>query len=231
MISLVPITWDDDFPLIGLPGNLRKAPNTWMKPNTGVHAGTAMVAFPHEDNFDGPKLVNTWQWNHVPDDTKWSLTENPGQAAPAFAAGSEPLYRSQHAVHEAVRAGIILTVEVDASGMKEGDNAGLGVIQSPCASIGFVKTAEGLVLQEGVVHGWRRRRGGGATPPVPVIANGPDNPPSHVWLRLHINMDTDAVPIQLQHRRRASSPIWAARSWNRSAPTPRSRAFGRGCKL
>ena len=35
MISLVPITWDNGFPLIGLPGNLRKAPNTWIKPNTG----------------------------------------------------------------------------------------------------------------------------------------------------------------------------------------------------
>ena len=35
MVSLVPITWDDGFPLIGLPGNLRKAPNTWIKPDTG----------------------------------------------------------------------------------------------------------------------------------------------------------------------------------------------------
>ena len=35
MVSLVPITWDNGFPLIGLPGNLRKAPNTWVKPNTG----------------------------------------------------------------------------------------------------------------------------------------------------------------------------------------------------
>ena len=35
MVALVPITWDDGFPLIGLPGNLRKAPNTWIKPNTG----------------------------------------------------------------------------------------------------------------------------------------------------------------------------------------------------
>ena len=35
MVALVPITWDNGFPLIGLPGNLRKAPNTWIKPNTG----------------------------------------------------------------------------------------------------------------------------------------------------------------------------------------------------
>ena len=40
MVCLVPITWDNGFPLIGLPGNLRKAPNTWIKPDTGLHAGT-----------------------------------------------------------------------------------------------------------------------------------------------------------------------------------------------
>src|SRR4029077_3938199 len=36
MVALVPITRNDGFPLIGLPGNLRKAPNTWLKPGTGV---------------------------------------------------------------------------------------------------------------------------------------------------------------------------------------------------
>src|ERR1044071_8345605 len=34
MVSLVPITWDNGFPLIGLPRNLRQAPNTWFKPGT-----------------------------------------------------------------------------------------------------------------------------------------------------------------------------------------------------
>ena len=77
MVALVPITWDNGFPLIGLPGNLRKAPNTWIKPNTG-HTQEPKPAFIHDDNFDGAKLNPHWQWNHVPDDTKWSLTEKPG---------------------------------------------------------------------------------------------------------------------------------------------------------
>ena len=77
MVALVPITWDNDFPLIGLPGNLRKAPNTWVKPNTG-YTQDPKPAFVHDDNFDSGKLNPVWQWNHVPDDTKWSLTEKPG---------------------------------------------------------------------------------------------------------------------------------------------------------
>ena len=76
MVALVPITWDHDFPLIGLPGNLRKAPNTWVKPNTGV-TQAPKPAFVHDDSFNGT-LNPEWQWNHVPDDSKWSLTEKPG---------------------------------------------------------------------------------------------------------------------------------------------------------
>jgi len=69
MVNLVPITWDDGFPLIGLPGNLRKAPNTWIKPNTGF-TQEPKPAFVHDDNFNSGKLNPHWQWNHVPDDTK-----------------------------------------------------------------------------------------------------------------------------------------------------------------
>ena len=94
MVALVPITWDNGFPLIGLPGNLRKAPNTWIKPNhvaqppsagesQGPQPRAAVLqnptpAFIHDDNFDSGKLNPEWQWNHVPDDAKWSLTEKPG---------------------------------------------------------------------------------------------------------------------------------------------------------
>ena len=77
MVNLVPITWDDGFPVIGLPGNLRKAPNTWLKPNTG-YTQEPQPAYVPDDNFDGGKMNPHWQWNHVPDDSKWSLTEKPG---------------------------------------------------------------------------------------------------------------------------------------------------------
>jgi hypothetical protein len=69
MVALVPITWDRGFPLIGLPGNLRKAPNTWVKPHTGF-TQAPKPAFVHDDTFNG-SLNPEWQWNNVPDDSKW----------------------------------------------------------------------------------------------------------------------------------------------------------------
>jgi xylan 1,4-beta-xylosidase len=194
MTSLVPITWDNDFPLIGLPGNLRKAPNTWIKPDTGVYQDPT-PAFPHDDNFDGPKLNNTWQWNHVEDDTKWSLTERQGwlrlHSLPVGGANQMLYYARNTLCMKPPAPESTMTVELDGSGMKEGDQAGLGVIQSPCVSIGFVKTAEGLSLQvtsASVGGGGRRGGAGGAGP---AVAKGPDNPPTHVWLRLHCNFDTN----------------------------------------
>jgi xylan 1,4-beta-xylosidase len=81
-----------------------------------------------------------------------------------------------------------MTVEVNASGLTEGDNAGLALLSYPFAGIGVVKTAEGTRLQyfRGSIGG---RRGGVAATIEPII--GSTNPPAHLWLRVHCNFDTD----------------------------------------
>lgn len=61
MVSLTPVTWDNGFPLIGLPGNLRKAPNTWIKPDAG-YVQEPKPGFVHDDTFDDGKLNPHWQW-------------------------------------------------------------------------------------------------------------------------------------------------------------------------
>src|SRR4030095_21550 len=65
------------WPYFGLPGNLTRTPKTWVKPDTGR---TEAVTAPYDriDGFSKPKLQAVWQWNHLPDDPKWSLTERPG---------------------------------------------------------------------------------------------------------------------------------------------------------
>ena len=190
MVSLVPITWDNGFPLIGLPGNLRKAPNTWIKPNTGYTQDPAPTYVP-DDDFNSGKLNPHWQWNHVPDDTKWSLTEKPGVLrlhslpAPDFYNARNSLCQRPPGPES------VMTVELDTSGLVAGDTAGLALLSAPYASIGVVKSAEGTSLQR-VEGAALRRRGGPAAaenPPMPTM--GPTNPPAHLWLRVACNFDTD----------------------------------------
>jgi len=188
MVSLVPVTWDEGFPLIGLPGNLRKAPNTWIKPNTG-HRQEPNPTYVPDDNFNSGQLNPHWQWNHVPDDSKWSLTEKPGVlrlhslSATNFWSARNSLCQRPPGPES------IMTVELDTTGMVAGDNAGLALLSSPYAGIGVVKTAEGTTLQVFQGSGGGRRGGGAAPSNAPTL--GPTNPPSHLWLRVHCNFDND----------------------------------------
>ncbi len=190
MVALVPITWDNDFPLIGLPGNLRKAPNTWIKPNTGVNQDPK-PAFIHDDNFDSGKLNPLWQWNHVPDDTKWFITEKPGVLRLHSLPASD-FYSARNSICQRPPAPeSIMTVELDTSGMVAGDTAGLALLSSPYAWIGVVKAAEGTTLQmyDNTASGGGRRGAPPAPAKPPTVS--PVNPPKHLWLRVHCNFDTD----------------------------------------
>jgi hypothetical protein len=85
----------------------------------------------------------------------------------------------------------IMTVELDTTGLVAGDTAGLALLSSPYAWIAVVKTAEGTTLQMLDRTGsGGRRRGAPATPASPPTM-GPTNPPSHLWLRVACNFDTD----------------------------------------
>ena len=189
MISLVPITWDNGFPLIGLPGNLRKAPNTWIKPNTGCTQEPKPTYVP-DDNFDGGKLNPHWQWNHVPDDTKWSLTEKPGGLRLHSLPASDFFHARNSLCQRPPGPESIMTVELDTTGMAAGDNAGLALLSAPYAWIGVAKSADGTTLQmvEGIVAG----RHGATTVPTKITSvAGPANPPSHLWLRVHCDFDRE----------------------------------------
>lgn len=191
MVSLVPITWDDGFPLIGLPGNLRKAPNTWIKPDTGVHEDPK-PAFVHDDNFNSPKLGSIWQWNHVPDDSKWSLTEKPGVLR-LHSLPAADFYNARNSLCQRPPGPeSTMTVEIDTSGLVNGDTAGLALLSSPYAWIGVVKSAEGTrlqMVQGGGGGGGGRGRRGGAAAPAPAVSRV--TPPAHLWLRVHCNFDND----------------------------------------
>jgi beta-xylosidase len=192
MVSLVPVTWDHGFPLIGLPGNLRKAPNTWIKPDVG-YTPEPRPAFIHDDNFDGGALNPLWQWNHVPDDSKWSITDHPGVLR-LSSLPADDFYSARNSLCQRPPGpASIMTVEMHTSGMVVGDTAGLALLSSPYAWIGVLKSAEGTTRQmyssPGRGRRFDRRAGGPAPADEPVVS--PSVPPEHLWLRVHCNFDND----------------------------------------
>ncbi len=190
MVALVPVTWHEGFPLIGLPGNLRKAPNTWVKPDTGHHQEPT-PAFTHDDDFDSGVLLSDWQWNHVPDDTRWSLTERAGVLRLHSLPANDFYHARNSLCQRAPGPESIMTVELDTSGMMAGDAAGLALLSSPYAWIGVVRSSDGATLQaHRSPHRDAMRSEGGAAPSAEVVVS-PAAPPAHLWLRVRCDFDTD----------------------------------------
>ena len=143
LLSLSPITWKDGWPYFGLPGNLTRTPRTWVKPKTAAPE-PVRVPFQRSDDFSAPQLKPIWQWNHVPVDNKWSLSERPGflrlHALPATSFYDARNTLTQRAIGPMSTPSVLL----DASNLKPGDTAGLGLLNLPYATLGVEKLADEL---------------------------------------------------------------------------------------
>jgi xylan 1,4-beta-xylosidase len=143
LLSLSPITWKDGWPYFGLPRNLTRTPRTWVKPKT-AKPQPVRVPFQRSDDFSARHLQPLWQWNHVPVDDKWSLAERPGflrlHALPATSFYDARNTLTQRAIGPMSTP----TVLLDASNLKPGDTAGLGLLNLPYATLGVEKLTDEL---------------------------------------------------------------------------------------
>ena len=127
---LVPVKWVDGWPMLGADG---KDVVTYPKPAVGKASKIKSPAT--TDEFNTKKLGLQWQWNHNPDNAKWSLTERPGymrlKASPA-----NNLKNARNTLTQRVQGptseGL---VEIELTGMKDGNVAGFGVFQFPYAYV------------------------------------------------------------------------------------------------
>jgi beta-xylosidase len=147
LTALSPVTWRDGWPYFGLPGNLERTPRVWVKPRTAAPSAPH-APYLRSDAFSGPRLANVWQWNHVPNDSAWSLSERAGwlrlHSLPAADFWTARNTLTQRAVGPRSSA----TTVLDAARMRAGDVAGLALLNRPYAWIGVRRTAAGLALQQ-----------------------------------------------------------------------------------
>jgi hypothetical protein len=155
-VTLAPITWKDGWPMLGLEGNLGRAPRTWLKPDVlrKEESGkwkemTPSAPYDRCDDFDyspsSKKLKPIWQWNHNPDDTKWSLKN--GRLRLQSMPAEQLMWARNTLTQRVIGPTSVTTVELYTKGMKDGDVAGLGNINVPCSWIGIVKDGNDFTLQ------------------------------------------------------------------------------------
>ena len=145
-VCLSPVTWVDGWPYFGLEKNLGRSPRTWFKPNDVVK--TPVATYDRCDDFSGKTFKSVWQWNHNPNDKMWSLNkERKGWLRLHSLPAKQLLWAKNSLTQRAIGPVSYTSVKLDASKLKAGDEAGLGAINMPYASLGVVKTDKSLALR------------------------------------------------------------------------------------
>ena len=138
---LVPVQWIDNWPMLGKNGNGKGVVNH-QKPIPGNRISVPATS----DEFNAKVLGLQWQWNHNPDDSKWSLKEKPGFMR-LRASLANDLTTARNTLTQRVQGPTSTgTVELDVSQLKDGNIAGFGIFQSPYAYIAIRKEGNGKSL-------------------------------------------------------------------------------------
>lgn len=139
--NLEPVTWVDGWPMMGVNG---KGVQTYKKPDVGKVYPVTVPAT--SDEFNTSVLGLQWQWNHNPANDKWSLKERKGYIR-LHASFAKELTTARNTLTQRVQGpaseGV---VEMDVSGLRNGNTAGFGVFQSPYAYIAIRKKGNGKTL-------------------------------------------------------------------------------------
>jgi beta-xylosidase len=118
-VTLVSGGWGQSYPFPNLPC-------TPTKPFTGT------------DSFAGATLDHQWEWNHNPDNTKWSAG---GGLTLQTATVTDDLYAARNTLTRRVLGPTsTATIELDYTGMSDGDVAGLSIFRQTSAWIGVKKS-------------------------------------------------------------------------------------------
>lgn len=155
---LVPVTWIDGWPVIGI--NIKdmngETPIQMKKPIQGFKRMLPQGS----DNFSSSELNPRWQWNHVPHEGAWSLTDRKGWLRlkaykrqgkrKDFFGASGTLF--QHYMHG---DSVVITIRMDISHIAEGGRTGLAIFNGGKSYANF-GVSNGRVFYE---ENGKKRRG------------------------------------------------------------------------
>ena len=80
------------------------------------------------DDFDKAELHPQWMWNHVPDSSKWSLTERPGYLRLyASSVSGKGFFKAPNTINQRYMRSdsAVVTTRMEIAGMNNGQKAGL----------------------------------------------------------------------------------------------------------
>ncbi len=133
---LVPVKWEDGWPVLGVDG---KVPDELKLPaNKNLIPG--IVASDEFTRREGEVVLPlVWQWNHNPDNSHWSLTQRPGFLRLTTGRVDMDFLSARNTLTQrTIGPECSGTTAVDVSNLKDGDFAGLALLQKNYGLVGVM---------------------------------------------------------------------------------------------
>jgi hypothetical protein len=142
----VPVTWQNGWPVFGVNGQV---PAQMTKPVQGATGSEHVIA---SDEFNQAQLDKAWQWNHNPDNSRWSLNARPGYMRLTTGRISSSILNAINTLTQrSYGPESSGQIAIEVGQMRNGDYAGLSAFQQNYGFVG-VKMSNGarsLVMVNG----------------------------------------------------------------------------------
>lgn len=141
---LVPVKWEDGWPVLGENG---KVPvNLELPANKSLIPGIV-----HSDEFNRKEseapLPLVWQWNHNPDNSQWSFSERKGFLRLKTGRIDSTVLQARNMLTQRTIGPVCSgTTKLDVSNLKDGDFAGLCLLQKNYGLVGVRVDSEKKTL-------------------------------------------------------------------------------------
>ena len=136
----VPVTWEEGWPVLGIEGKVPESLSR-LPASKGYSPGIVASDEFTRKKFD-PALPLVWQWNHNPDNTLWSLIKRPGYLRLTTGRTDTSVLLARNTLTQRTFGPeSSATTCLDATNMKDGDYAGLLLLQR---NYGWVGVKAGL---------------------------------------------------------------------------------------
>jgi len=130
---LIPVRWEEGWPVLGVDG---KAPRILDIQVTEPGLGN-LVASDEFNRDPGQPLPLAWQWNHNPDNRYWSIGQRSGYLRLTTGRVDRDVLQARNMLTQRTFGPVSsATTKMDVGNMKDGDSAGLIVLQKRYGFVG-----------------------------------------------------------------------------------------------
>jgi beta-xylosidase len=135
-VHLQPVRWVDDWPIMGDAG---QPVMTHAMPDVGRRHPPVRIQA--SDEFADARLGLQWEWNHNPLDSNWSLAARPGFLRLTATGGTDFVAARNTLTQMLHGPASTITVRMEVGGMRDGQRAGLAMLQVQPHWLGVVQAA------------------------------------------------------------------------------------------